>query len=148
METKKATHMTHFTKTFIAAALMATVAAPALAQPAAPDTSPQCAPMNVTVYFSAEDASLTPAAMMALEAQATTKEGCEVSTIEASVVSTDGDASLSQARSAAVISALSDLGIATADTRTEINGAPQGKYISLARRVDLTLTTLPSLRAS
>ena len=137
--------MTHFTKIFIAATFITAATTPALAQPAAPDTSPQCEAITATVYFAADQAELSKAAMAALEAQAEGIEGCTVSTIEATAVSTDGSTSLSEARSTAVISALADLGIASADTVTTISQAPEGRLISTARQVELKLGTLPEL---
>ena len=150
MDFKKAKHMTHFTKTFIAAAFMTSAAtSAAFAQaPAAPDTSPECAPVNMTIYFADKDATLSTAALAALEANATDTGGCKVSTIEAVAVSSDGGTSLSTARSNAVLIALADMGIATADTVTEIanNGTHSG--LSTQRAVEVILTTLPTLRDS
>lgn len=137
--------MTKMTKTLIAAAFVATAAMPALADVAAPDTSPVCAPISATVYFAANQTDLSSVAIAALEAQAAQADGCSVSTIEATAISTDGGETLSQARSEAVIAALSDLGIATADTKTSVETAPQGRFISSARTVELTLTSLPDL---
>jgi|GEM_PF-5994841 len=150
MDFKKAKHMTHFTKTFIAAAFMTSAATSAAfaEAPAAPDTSPECAPVNVTIYFAEDEASLSTAALAALEANVTDADGCKVSTIEATAISSDGGASLSTARSDAVLIALADMGIATADTNTQIadNSAQTG--LETQRTVELTLTTLPTLRDS
>lgn len=137
--------MTRFAKTLIATAFIAAITAPALAQPAAPDVSPQCDAITATVYFAADQSELSKAALIALEAQAEGIQGCTVSTIEATAISTDGSASLSEARSTAVLSALSEMGIATADTATSVLEAPQGSIISTARRVDIKLSTLPTL---
>jgi len=149
MDFRKAKHMTHFPKTFIAAAFMVTASTAAFAQaPAAPDTSPECAPVNVTIYFADEDATLSTSALAALEANATDTGGCKVSTIEATAISSDGDAGLSTARSNAVLIALADMGVATADTVTQIADNRGQSGLSTKRTVELTLTTLPTLRES
>lgn len=150
MDFKKAKHMTHFAKAFIAAAFITSAAtAPAIGQaPAAPDTSPECTAVNVTVYFAEQDATLSTSALAALEANATDTGGCKVSTIEATTVSSDGGANLSTARSDAVLIALADMGIATADTVTQIEDNIAQTGLSTQRTVELTLTTLPTLRDS
>lgn len=140
--------MTNFTKTLLATAFLAASTSPALADVAAPDTSAECGSVNLSVYFADEDTALSIAAMTALEAHAEQVAGCEVSTIEATAVSTDGGLILSQARSVAVISALADLGIATVDTSTHIAPTSDGPFLSTARRVDLVLNTLPELATS
>ena len=137
--------MRNTTKTLIAAAFAATAAMPALGDVAAPDTSPVCAPISATVYFAADQADLSSAAIAALEAQAAQVDGCSVSTIEATAISSDGGETLSKARTEAVISALSDLGIATADSKTSVGTAPEGRVISSVRAVELTLSSLPDL---
>ena len=140
--------MRKFTKILRAAAVMAAISTSAMAQPAAPDTTPKCAPITATIYFAVDQAKLSTAAAAALQAEAELVEGCAVSTIETTATSTDGDEALSQARSKAVISALSGMGIATTETRTEVTGAPTGRLIATARHVELTLTTLPTLNNS
>jgi len=140
--------MTHFTKTLIATATLAMATAPAIAQVAAPDTSPTCAPIAATVYFTADQAELSTAASAALEAQTELADGCIISTIEATTIATDGNSNLAEARSHAVLEALSSMGIATADTITEIGKAPEGRLIATARQVNLTLTTLPTYNDS
>jgi len=140
--------MTNTIKTGLACAFMAAATLPAMAQPAAPDTSPKCAPITATVYFAADQTKLSTAATTALQAQTELTDGCTVQAIEATATSTDGDEALSQARSKAVISALSGLGIATTETQTEVTDAPTGRVITTARRVELTLTTLPTFSNS
>lgn len=147
METK-AKHMTHFSKTLFAAAIIGAIAGPALAQIAPPEASPQCAPIEMSVYFPAEQAALTEAAQVALAAQADQNDACKVSTIEARAISTDGGDALSQARSSAVLSALADMGIATADTDVKLAQAEAPGLITTARRVDIILTSLPALSDS
>ena len=137
--------MKHILKTLVAPALLALTASPAFADVAPPDTTAQCAPISLTIYFSADEAELSTYAAAALAVQAEDAQDCLVSTIEATAISTDGGASLSEARSEAVIVALSELGIATTDTVTHIADAPEGPVLAPARRVDLVLTTLPDL---
>ena len=140
--------MRKHTKTLLAGAFMAATATSAMALPVAPDTSPECAPITATIYFAVDQAKLSKAASAALQAQTELVKDCTVRTIEATATSTDGNEALSQARSEAVISALSAMGIATTQTRTEITDAPTERFIATARRVELTLTPLPTLSNS
>lgn len=140
--------MRTFTKSLFAAAALAATSAPAFAEIAAPDTSPVCAPISVTVYFAAGEARLTNAAATALQAEATDIGGCAITEIAATAISTDGDAALSEARSASVIAELSNLGIVTTEASTTIGSVPEGRFISTNREVQLTLTTTPALVSS
>ena len=140
--------MRTFTKTLFAAAALAATSAPAFAEIAAPDTSPVCTPISVTVYFADGDARLTNAAATALRAQATDLNGCAITEVAATAVSSDGDASLSEARSASVFAELTTLGIVTSEASTSIGNTPEGRFISTNREVQLTMTTVPATVSS
>lgn len=140
--------MAYFTGILIRAALLMAATLPAMAQIAAPDTAPECAPLTSTIYFAADQAELSSAAMAALEAQAAIKKGCVISTIQTTATSTDGDSNLSELRSAAVVSALSSLGIASPETKTLIGNKPDGRLIATARQVDILVTTRPAFKSS
>lgn len=141
--------MTHFTKTLMTAAFFAAASmATAQAQTSAPQTETSCETINITVYFAKDDPALTRSAKTALQAYVDNLGACQVSTIETSALSTDGSDTLSADRSNAVITALSDMGIATADTRTNVQSTAFEPAASTARRVTLIMQTLPALTDS
>ena len=140
--------MKNLTKTLFAAVTVTAMSAPAFAQTSAPDTSPVCAPISATVYFAEGDTSLSNAAKLALQAEATDIGGCTITEVAATAISTDGDSTLSQARSAAVLAELANLGVTTTDAATSIGAAPEGRFLSTNRQVQLTMTTIPSTISS
>ena len=139
---EKEAKMKNLTKTLITAAALIASTSAAAAEIAPPDASPTCAPINVTVYFAAGETALSKVATSALEAQTTNIGNCAITSVEAAAISPD-DSTLSEARSAAVLSALNKLGVNTNNSASTIAQGPEGQLISSHRQVLLTMNTRP-----
>ena len=150
-------------------AVGASIAAIALVFPAmtdapkAPPTKPvhyaettSCRDMSLSVYFSNQETMLSSYSLRALNTAGDQLAGCQVRKIDAKVVSADaGDGvhaeQLSQARTAAVLDALSARGVQSGIVRTEfmpldtLDGMDAGVAPPLMRRVELTVKADPGI---
>lgn len=140
----------------VAAALPAVSDAPK-APPAKPvyvAHKPVCEDMNLSIYFPAYETMLSSYSVRALNAATDSLEGCAVTDIDVEVVSeeahTDAElATLSEARAAAVLEALSARGIFAPSVETNFQQVNATAALAetpvepMARRVELKLDVKP-----
>ncbi|KCZ51375.1 hypothetical protein HY29_05780 [Hyphomonas beringensis] len=106
-----------------------------------------CEDMQITVYFSNQDAALSSYSMRALNTAGDQLAGCTISDIQATIVSADAASSgptarLSEDRAAVVLDALTARGIRPQDIRTDFVPVSETQLsdtiaLPMARRVDL-----------
>ena len=115
-----------------------------------------CRDMSLSVYFSNQETMLSSYSLRALNTAGDQLAGCQIRKIDAKVVSADaGDGvqaeQLSQARTAAVLDALTARGIQSGIVRTEflpldtVEGVETGVAPPLMRRVELTVKADPGV---
>lgn len=110
-----------------------------------PSNVVDCETVDLAIYFEDGTADLTDAAKRVIENTSDQLAGCAVTEMDATAISADAQAvSLSEARAASVIQALSVAGVEATETTTDIvlrrvsSGADTP---IMARRVELSLTT-------
>jgi len=115
---------------------------------------PACEDMKLSIYFPAYETMLSSYSVRALNAATNSLEGCAVTDINVSVVSEEAHteaelATLSEARAAAVLEALSDRGIYAPRIETsfeQVNAtaaSAESPVEPMARRVDVQLDVKP-----
>lgn len=111
--------------------------------------SAACEPTDVTLYFADGATDLSEHAEAALEAELERIEHCDVLTIDAYAVSNDaststGAVSLSSARAAAALSAVSEAGVLVPVDMISVSYEPvDGVRAPIARKVEMTLVATP-----
>lgn len=110
-----------------------------------PATAVDCETVDLAIYFEAGTADLTEVAERVIANTSEQLAGCAVTEMDATAVSADAQTvSLSEARAATVIQALSVAGVEAAETTTDIvlrRVSSEADTPIMARRVELSLTT-------
>ncbi len=110
-----------------------------------PAAKTECEIIDLTIYFQAGTADLTDAARRVVTDASEQLSGCAVTEMNATAISADASAiSLSEARAANVIEALSHKGVEAGETTTDIvlrRVSSNGASPIMARRVELSLKT-------